>query len=347
MDFMMGKYDISDFSGLWKTLARHTGPSCLLELSGGPDAHSPVRADLDIILTTETRQDADVLKVVRIYQEILSEIAPDTTGKALTCLLLDKPSYVSDGKTKNGFHLHFPYAALKNADQSRILTPMVRERVRKAGLFFKCKYDVDDIAMKPWLVYGSAKSRDAESYRVTRAFNHSGAEIKLSAVTRSKDPHMRVFPKLLSVRDYTAPMYDPDTKFLEPPKPKHVPSPHHTTGDPHSTIRVLLGKMDTGRRDRYSDWISVGMSIYGATDGEGFLLWDSWSRKGYNYRSDVMDQKWRSFSNTEATIGTLKWMVRQDNGQTCAPVRGRLLMKPIPTHTSGVSDTYVCLLKRR
>ena len=329
MDFMTGKYSIrgrDDISEFWKVYTRHRGqPACILELSGGPDAYSPVRADIDIVLGTEPRQDADVLKTIRIYQDTLSEIAPDVTGKALTCLLLDKSPYTTaDGeRRKHGFHLHFPFISLKNADQSRVLTPMVRDRVRHAGLFFMCEYDVDDIAMKPWFVYGSAKSSDAEPYRVTSVFDCRGKKTRLAVVTRSKCPHTHSLPELLSLYTETDTEYGVSPEFLLPPKPKRPP--HALPPVNHDTIRGLLERLSPERCSRYSDWIGVGKSIYGATNGDGFELWDDWSRGAYNYSNDVMSQKWRSFSGTEASIGTLRWMARQDGP-------GSSLLKPVPTH---------------
>jgi hypothetical protein len=338
MDFMVGRYSIDDHFAFWRVYTRHRGSACLLELSGGPDAYSPVRADIDIILGAEPRQDADVLKTIRIYRDVLSEIAPKATGKALTCLLLDKriqkPQLQDQKPGKHGFHLQFPFLALRNADQSRVLTSMVRERVKHAGLFFKCKYDVDDIAMKPWLIYGSAKSRDAKPYRVTRVFDHSGKEIKLTAVTRSKYPHTCALPKLLSVHSKTATRYEVSPKFLIPPKPKRPrPALPVDPYDTYNTIRGLLRRLNPERRSRYSDWISVGKSIYGETDGDGFELWDDWSRGAHNYKSDEMCWKWRSFSCTEASIGTLRWMARQDDP---TPVRAPTptLLKPAPTQAA-------------
>jgi hypothetical protein len=265
MDFMMGKYSVDNLDAFWRIYTKHRGPACLLELSGGPDAYSPVRVDVDIVLGSESHQNIDVLKMIRICRGVLSEISPKATGKALTCLLLDKPSYTtSDGKTKNGFHLHFPFIALKNADQSRVLTSMVRERVKCVGLlFFKCKYDVDDIAMKPWLIYGSAKSRDAKPYRVTRVFDHNGREIKLTAVTRSKYPHTNALPKLLSVRSETATRYEVSPKFLIPPKPKRPrPALPVDPYDTYNTIRGLLRRLSPDRCSRYSDWIEVSQRVY-------------------------------------------------------------------------------------
>jgi hypothetical protein len=329
MDFMIGRYSIhgrDDTNEFWKVYTKHNGqPACLLELSGGPEAFSPVRADIDIVLGPEARQDADVLKTISIYRDALTEIAPNATGKALTCLLLDKPPAGGE-RRKHGFHLHFPFLSLKNADQSRVLTPMVRDRVARAGLFFKCKYDVDDIAMKPWLVYGSAKSRDAEPYKVTRVFDCRGKNIKLTTVTGSKYPHTRTLPKLLSLYTETDTEYKVSPKFLIPPKPKR-PRPALPLVDPRDTYDTILGlleRLNPERCSRYSDWIGVGKSIYGATNGDGFRLWDDWSRGAHNYRSDVMRQKWRSFSCTEASIGTLRWMARQDDPG------------PVPTHVKRV-----------
>ena len=327
MDFMMGGYSIhgrDDTNEFWKVYAKHDGqPACLLELSRGPEAFSPVRADIDILLGPEARQDADVLKTIGIYRDVLSEIVPDATGKALTCILLDKTA----AGGKHGFHIHFPFISLKNADQSSVLTPMVRDRVARAGLFFKCEYDVDDIAMKPWLVYGSAKSRDAKPYMVTRVFDCRGKKIRLTAVTGSKYPHTRTLPKLLSLYTETDTEYKVSPKFRLPPRPiRRRVDALVDIRETYDTILGLLERLDPERCSRYSDWIGVGKSIYGATGGDGFGLWDDWSRGAHNYRSDVMRQKWRSFSCTEASIGTLRWMARQDDPK---PAR-----TPVPTRAA-------------
>jgi hypothetical protein len=309
---------------------------------------------MSLLLDPEARQDADVLKTISIYRDALTEIAPDATGKALTCLLLDKPPAGGE-RRKHGFHLHFPFLSLKNVDQSRVLTPMVRDRVARAGLFFKCEYDVDDIAMKPWLVYGSAKSRDTEPYMVTRVFDCRGKKIKLTTVTGSKYPHTRTLPKLLSLHTETDTEYKVSPKFLIPPKPKRPrPDPLVDTRDTYDTILGLLERLNPERCSRYSDWIGVGKSIYGATGGDGFGLWDDWSHGAHNYRSDVMRQKWRSFSCTEASIGTLRWMARQDDSpetgtDACCEARSsRTKMGTTSSrHISGTPKPNKDCLKRR
>jgi len=55
----------------------------------------------------------------------------------------------------------------------------------------------------------------------------------------------------------------------------------------------------------YDDWIKVGMAVHAATDGQGFYVWDNWSRKGDKYAepdkttglsgSAHLMSHWRSF----------------------------------------------------
>jgi len=46
----------------------------------------------------------------------------------------------------------------------------------------------------------------------------------------------------------------------------------------------------------YLEWIKVGMAVHAATKGQGFYVWDNWSRRGEKYKgtSDLMSH-WRSF----------------------------------------------------
>lgn len=65
----------------------------------------------------------------------------------------------------------------------------------------------------------------------------------------------------------------------------------------------------------YEDWVKIGMAIHHATGGDGFLLWDNWSKGGDTYNGDQMDFKWHSFgkSANPVTGATLKAMA-EDNG---------------------------------
>jgi len=56
------------------------------------------------------------------------------------------------------------------------------------------------------------------------------------------------------------------------------------------------------------EWVSYGMAIHDATNGEGIYLWDEWSAKGSKYRGfEDIERCWHSFgkSTNPIRIGTL------------------------------------------
>jgi len=64
----------------------------------------------------------------------------------------------------------------------------------------------------------------------------------------------------------------------------------------------------------YEQWVSIGMAIHDATNGEGDLLWDDWSAKGTDYCGhEAINQKWHSFgkSSSPVTFGTLKHLAEE------------------------------------
>jgi len=67
----------------------------------------------------------------------------------------------------------------------------------------------------------------------------------------------------------------------------------------------------------YDDWISVGMALHDAYDGdqEGLDLWDRWSQEGDKYEGtqDLLSS-WRAFSQRDGPVKTLKtvwWLAEQ------------------------------------
>lgn len=53
----------------------------------------------------------------------------------------------------------------------------------------------------------------------------------------------------------------------------------------------------------YQDWITVGMAL--KADGDSCDTWDAWSSRGSKYVRGECERKWRSFSGTGITKGTL------------------------------------------
>jgi len=71
-------------------------------------------------------------------------------------------------------------------------------------------------------------------------------------------------------------------------------------------IKAALSHLDPdASRD---EWVSYGMAIHDATNGEGIQIWDEWSANGTKYRGfDDIDRCWHSFgkSANPIRIGTL------------------------------------------
>ncbi len=73
-----------------------------------------------------------------------------------------------------------------------------------------------------------------------------------------------------------------------------------------SQIAEMLDAIDPDCE--YDKWIRCGMAIHEATNGSGFLIWDTWSSKGKKYKGPHdLYAHWSSFgqSANPVTIGTL------------------------------------------
>lgn len=64
----------------------------------------------------------------------------------------------------------------------------------------------------------------------------------------------------------------------------------------------------------YEQWVTIGMAVHDATDGECFDLWDSWSSRGESYPGcGELQFKWASFGkcSSPVTAGTLIHLARE------------------------------------
>ena len=79
-------------------------------------------------------------------------------------------------------------------------------------------------------------------------------------------------------------------------------------------IRALLSHIDNNNLE-YDDWIEIGMIIHESLSGDGFNIWDEWSKQSEKYDPKDMDFKWHSFGKnpSRVTVGTLIQKAK-DNG---------------------------------
>ena len=84
---------------------------------------------------------------------------------------------------------------------------------------------------------------------------------------------------------------------------------------PISTLQKYVNLLDKTRCDKYKLWLEVGMVLHNCNPSEKcFNIWDDWSKQseGYNTR-DFNAYKWNSFRFGYYSIGTLKYLTKQDN----------------------------------
>lgn len=53
----------------------------------------------------------------------------------------------------------------------------------------------------------------------------------------------------------------------------------------------------------YEVWIRIGMAIHHTLSGDGFEIWDNWSKKSDKYDSTFMLTKWHSFGKSSLSVG--------------------------------------------
>jgi len=69
---------------------------------------------------------------------------------------------------------------------------------------------------------------------------------------------------------------------------KPAPAPHHLESDaelPSRELVELVLALLPNDSDEYDDWKDVGMAIWASTAGDGFDLFDAWSRKWHGYNA--------------------------------------------------------------
>ncbi|AHL67521.1 D5 family helicase-primase [Chloriridovirus anopheles1] len=125
-----------------KCLLKKT-PLCLAEKQ---DEYVPLLGDIDIKIEVET-EDAlkskgtrvlysteELLATIKCFQSAIKEVVIQPSESALTCVVLEKKPYLSNGFLKNGFHLHFPYLFLESSKVKNVLVPVIKKKIGECKL---------------------------------------------------------------------------------------------------------------------------------------------------------------------------------------------------------------------
>ena len=320
-----------------------------------PIQYLPVLADIDLkIKDNEEKLEGDKLysekqleDIIGIYQSILKKIIQDCDEKDLTCVVLEKELYIQTKNEvtyiKNGFHLHFPKIFLNKIDQEVHIIPRVQEQMKEMEIFKNIGItDYNLVVDKncctvPWLLYGSKKSDESKTYKVTKIYDCNLKKISIEQafsgyqIFDHKDQLINItgnleyyLPRILSIIPYNRTEKRIKLGLLVPLKEKlrkekkKSSVDKRTLGVEESMIlaRKLLPMISDNRASDRGDWMTVGWILYNISDGssEALDLWcDFSSRCEEKYDETACVYSWERMVKRNIGIKTLKYYAGIDN----------------------------------
>jgi P4 family phage/plasmid primase-like protien len=342
-------------------------PNAIIGLNEVPQQFMPVIGDIDIKVEisklTELKlshipdstqikpgqniySEEQLRQTVKTYQMALKKTVTNISDRELTCVVLEKPSYVkSYSKAQylsNGFHIHFPYVFLDKNDIQIFIMPLIQSCLEKLKLFDNILPDnsakaVDEgIFNNPWLIYGGRKNSDSQPYRVTKIYDFQTKNITLEQAFEEYKIFDQKQVQITFLQDITYYLprilsifpYNRNTKTINPNfKVPILISQNKKSGNKKKEYEIeeisevlrLIGKLlpllDPQRAEDYHEWIKIGWVIYNSTDGseEGRELWKKFSEKSEKYSETKCDYLWDRMTKGSYTIGTLKYLAKLDN----------------------------------
>jgi len=363
-----GRYTISkpdEYASFLKYYANSKESLCIAEI---PNASVYLSLYFDIDFKTEalsldreyTQQ--QVLETVMIIQSLLKKCLVETyteeqIKKYTYAIVLEKSSPRQDGEyVKDGFHIHFPYFVYCQYSKFQYFYSYIFQKIKKdiENVFINIdnitSSILDDIGTKPWLLYGSRKSINLESYKVTYGvFYDKGNPVVDNNVRQTvqryfenttfgneytRDISSTHFVNLLSIKRYAHEVltfskdliYDlsviQKTREEQSRNAKARRAERADQGEMTDVqitlLRNLVMALHPQRANEYVEWLRVGFILFYEFRGDavGCDIWDEFSKQSDKYVKDVCDDCWTDFSDKclrPATIGTLWYMVKLDN----------------------------------
>jgi hypothetical protein len=142
-----------------------------------------VRIDVDIKLP-ETYEvpsiytDQDIDTMLDCLVTVMNKHVKNITERNTIAFILEKEHIqYKDGMKKKGFHIEFPFLCIPVDQQESILFPHFEEACsflfeRYKGIAIGTIFDTSASLKNAWLMYGSKKSSNAETYKITRTVPH-------------------------------------------------------------------------------------------------------------------------------------------------------------------------------
>ena len=165
---------------------------------------------------------------------------------------------------------------------------------------------LDDSAVRNnWFLYGSRKNDGQGTYKVKCIVRKDGQqEIPNDSST---------FLKTLSIRNNPTGVMN---KVLPGRIPKEQPRPtpkELSEEEEDDILSRCMKAIDSSRADDYHEWIRIGCILYTIDKENGFERWNEFSKQSYKYDEDYLRKTWSRFKDYNYTIGSLIYIVKQDD----------------------------------
>lgn len=314
-------------------------PGVITSSSGKKETiQSPIVVDVDFVnenlSLTELYSEETLLNFVKVYQQQIDKHCINVNKKHLTCVVLTKPPYKTRKNNKlvlkHGFHLQFPEISILG-DVKKSIRNNVSQITR---------IEIDDCDMKPWLLYGSCKSKTTGRYKVRYCVEYNGnrlnvddylKKIKLYDIFTDSyyTPTCDNLPRVLSLRSCNEKMeccYD-GKEIITIQKPVETKQPQQEKTDfkpldlqqEKKSCNYIIRKLKEKTSDDYNSWYSVGCSIYNIFKDKdedfGLELFKKFSMKSEKYDEISVENYWyNNFpkSSNRFSKGTLMFYFKQD-----------------------------------
>lgn len=332
--FFIDGSDLELFYGVYNQVIAEEKIAGITEI---PEEIVPLIIDIDIKSTEGPERQyklKHVRDLIRIYQEVIKDISERYTEKMLMCVVLEKSgSRLSGDFYKDGFHLHFPFFYTEKWVQDNYIRGEVIKKVAETKLFDDLNLVepldkvFDKVATKPWLLYGSRKDPNSESYKATKFYNHDLDLITIKDVFKTDYKGQKVWnlPRYLSIRVGASAT---PLRIKAPEKPRDAPvaiqpqrtfktNPAEISAFLSDQVQPLVEMLSEERAEDYNKWMEVGWCLFNVGEGHQKALdyWVEFSRKSSKFAEGQCEQMWSKMQVKNYTIGSLKKWASEDDAE--------------------------------
>jgi P4 family phage/plasmid primase-like protien len=348
-----GRYYVDNkyLEGFWTRYCNYIrkNPPTKLTITEKPAQYTPYRVDFDFKTSlddgAERFYEKDIEKIIKKLQDEIRNMVDDDEfeDKILWCILLEKPKpRTENGIVKDGFHLHFPHFVCErwvyDYLRGKLLQWIAEEKIWSHINFLEKVDKVIDVNVPslPWLIYGSAKDKNAIPYTWSRVyddeledredfevFEDEYNKLKEMGKTASATYYL---PRFMSIRRFNTHIKLKDevvkkkvtfaVKKTAVLSVKRVKTEEQVLAD----IKIikeghLMEMLSDERADDYYTWVEVGITLFDITEGreDGLDMWIEFSRRSSKFKDGECEKRWSKMTMHNRTISSIMFMARNDN----------------------------------